>query len=167
MRNKNLGQCAGCVDDFKVDDSYGLNLLAGYRFDSHLAAEAQFEWASGFDTQVIQTAPTRDENAGDIDIASYTFTVNGKAYLLTGRYQPFALVGAGIMTAKVKTKDTRNLNLNGTDTQTGFAARFGGGIDLYATDNIVVTGGIGYVLPMGDVKNLDYVSFNLGAMYRF
>jgi hypothetical protein len=45
--------------------------------------------------------------------------------------------------------------------------RFGGGIDLYATKHVVVSAEVDYVLPFGDLENLDYLSFGLGLQYRF
>ena len=45
--------------------------------------------------------------------------------------------------------------------------RFGGGIDLYATKNVVVTVGADYVLPFDDLKDLDYISIGWGIEYRF
>ena len=47
------------------------------------------------------------------------------------------------------------------------AARFGGGIDIYATENFAVSLNISYVLPTGDLKDLDYVSIAWGFQYRF
>jgi len=50
---------------------------------------------------------------------------------------------------------------------TGFAMRFGGGIDLYATKNIVVTLETDYVKPFGNLDAFDYVSVGWGVQYRF
>ena len=49
----------------------------------------------------------------------------------------------------------------------GFAARFGGGVDIYLSSNIVFVFEGGYVLPTGDVDGLDYASFAVGFQYRF
>ena len=48
-----------------------------------------------------------------------------------------------------------------------FAARFGGGVDLYLNRNFVVALDTSYVLPTGDLDGLDHVSFSLGLQYRF
>jgi hypothetical protein len=45
--------------------------------------------------------------------------------------------------------------------------RFGGGLDFYATEHVVLTLGIDYVLPFGDLEDLDYVSIGWGLRYRF
>lgn len=59
------------------------------------------------------------------------------------------------------------LGLGIRETQTDFAARFGAGLDIYLTENIVLSAGVDYVLPTGDVNDLDYVSFGGGGQYRF
>jgi hypothetical protein len=45
--------------------------------------------------------------------------------------------------------------------------RFGGGIDLYATENVVVRGEANYVLPTGSLHDLKYLSIGMGVHWRF
>ncbi len=94
-------------------------------------------------------------------------TTSLKAYALTGRYQPYLLAGGGVMTVEVETNDTTGLGTNDTETATNIALRFGGGLDFYATERIVLTLGVDYVLPFGDLEDLDYVSIGWGLRYRF
>ena len=56
-------------------------------------------------------------------------------------------------------------NLNWTDAN--FAMRFGGGIDLYATKNVVVSAQADYLLPFGSLDGFDFLSIGLGLQYRF
>jgi hypothetical protein len=63
----------------------------------------------------------------------------------------------------VKDKVGVGLRAKGED----FAARFGGGVDIYFNPNIAVVIDAGYVLPTGDLDGLDYVSFSVGFQYRF
>ena len=81
---------------------------------------------------------------------------------MTGRYQPFLLFGAGVMTAKAI---SRGVPVETTELE--FAMRFGGGIDLYATKNVVVSLEVDYVLPVSNLSDLDYVSIGWGFQYRF
>ena len=96
-------------------------------------------------------------------------TANVKGYFLTGRYQPFLLVGGGGMTAesKVKLQSPGGGVASASERLNGFAMRFGGGIDLYATKHVVVSVGADYVLPFSDLEDLDYVSIGWGFEYRF
>jgi opacity protein-like surface antigen len=67
------------------------------------------------------------------------------------------LLGAGAMTADIKLRDPVGLEFTGlsSETEDAFALRFGGGIDLYATENVVLNVGIDYVLPFGNLDDLD------------
>ena len=48
-----------------------------------------------------------------------------------------------------------------------FTFRFGGGVDLYATDHIVVNVGASYLLPLGQVGGTDVFTIGGGIEYRF
>jgi hypothetical protein len=49
----------------------------------------------------------------------------------------------------------------------GFLMRFGGGMDVYATDHLVLNAEASHDLPTGDVLSLRFVPLTLGAQYRF
>lgn len=156
----------GYVVDLDVEESFGINGRIGYRFHRNFSAEFEVEWLDGFESDVDEVAVPLGKIL-TIDVETVTFTGNAKGYLLTGRYQPFLLVGLGVMTAETKVKDTVGLGFSESDRFTDFAMRFGGGLDLYATENVVISVGADYVLPVGDVEDLDYVSIGWGFQYRF
>jgi len=146
-----------------VENPLGVNARAGYRMHPYLAAEMQFEWLSESNIE-----------ASGLDIAgldSWVLTANAKGYILTllmndfgiARVQPFALVGVGMMQSEFDDK----VGLDISDKDESFAARFGGGIDLYITPNILGSVDVTYVLPGQDLFGLDYVSFGWGLQYRF
>ncbi len=159
-----LQDVVGSPVDLSVDNSLGINGRAGYRCHRRFSAEVEVEWLNGFDSDV--SAPGFGKFA-TIDFEPLVVTANVKGYFLTGRYQPFLLVGGGGMTAKAKVKSTVPPLLSATERLNGFAMRFGGGIDLYATKHVVVSVGADYVLPFGDLKDLDYISIGWGFEYRF
>ena len=96
-------------------------------------------------------------------VDSWILTGNVKFYPLTDRVQPFILAGLGL--AQVKVEDSLGLGIE--ETESDFALRFGGGVDYYATRNIVLSVDVSYVLPTGDIDRSDYVSFGWGLQYRF
>ncbi len=144
---------AGISVDVEVPP--GLDARVGYRFHRRLAGEVQLQWFPKADIEFADTKALKLE--------TLTVTANAKGYLLTGRIQPFLLVGAGLM--HFDAKDTLGLGLRAKGE--GFAARFGGGVDVYLNRNFLLALDAGYVLPTGDVDGLDYVSFSLGLQYRF
>ena len=74
-----------------------------------------------------------------------------------------ALVGIGVLKGELS-------GLGGLDvstSETGFAARFGGGVDIYFSEHFAAVLDLTYVLGTGDVDQLDYVSFGWGLMLQF
>lgn len=138
-----------------VDPSLGLHARLGYRFGPRFAAEAHYEWVSGFDVSAFGI------NALEID--GSTVTADAKVFLATERIQPFLLVGVGAAFAEVKDTIGAGFSIDESD----FAARFGGGLDLYLTENVALDFDASYVLPTGDLEDFDYVSLGWGLLYRF
>jgi hypothetical protein len=122
----------------------------------------------------------------------WTITASVKAYPpFTGwlrrfaRFQPFAKVGLGvqhsqldteIVTSGLSTTNTdetivvpANFRIRTTKTNLDGALRVGGGIEIYATRNIVSELNASYVVPFSEVGplNADYVSVQWRLVYRF
>lgn len=136
-----------------VDVPLGLNTRVGYRVLPWLAAEGEFEWLSEADVNV--------SGFGSLaTLESWILTANAKAYPITGRFQPFGLLGIGYMNAELSA-------LGFSQDEGGFAARFGGGVDYYITPNIVGSLDVSYVLPTGNIEDIDFVSIGWGFAYRF
>lgn len=122
----------------------------------------------------------------------WTITANVKVYppfigwmKYLERFQPFAKVGVGVqhskLVADIKTSGFTTVSstepivvpadfrLKEKETNTDGVLRLGGGIDIYATRNIVSEINASYVLPfskLGPVKT-DYVSVQWRLVYRF
>ena len=80
-----------------------------------------------------------------------------KGYLLTGRYQPFVQIGAGFVAQEFL--HVKNNGDKDVYKKTNFALRAGGGLDFYATKNIVVNVNVDYLLP--PTLNLNYLSISI------
>jgi opacity protein-like surface antigen len=130
------------------DTGIGFDAWGGYRFHPHFAGELEIEYVDRVDLGTLNT-----------DLL--TFTGNLKGYLLTGRVQPFALVGIGV------TRVGASVGGFGSGDEAGFGARFGGGIDFYVCENVSLGATASYVLATGDIDGFDYVSLVMGAQYRF
>ncbi len=149
--------------DTDVKESYGVNARGGYRFHSHFAVEIEGDWHVPFDA---------DFKWGEVEIATgkvepLVFTSNIKGYLFKDRFQPYGVLGIGVMAAYIEFDDSRDFGLSDDDWYVGFAARFGGGGDLYVTEHIVLNAEIRYVLPTGAAAGLDMISFGWAVQYRF
>jgi opacity protein-like surface antigen len=134
-----------------IDDGLGINGRLGYRFHPHFSVELAFEWIDEFE---IEGTAFRVE--------TWTLTGNAKLHFLTGQIQPFVLAGLGVMRA-----DLRGGGVGSITDDEDFVARFGGGVDLYASEHIVIAVEASYVRPTDGVDDLDYVSLGWGLQYRF
>ncbi len=118
------------------------------------------------------------------DLESLVMTTNVKGHLMTGRYQPFVLAGLGFMRMESKARDvTPNADATTeicqpaltdpchapqvSDRRVEIAMRFGGGLDFYLTESVVITAEGSYLMPTGKLDGLDYYTFGLGLQYRF
>jgi opacity protein-like surface antigen len=149
----------GYTFPIEMEKPLGLGVRAGYRFLPRLAAEAQFQWFSGADVELDVKA----NKANAIQVETLTFTANLKAYLLTGRIQPFLLTGVGVMHLDADDKMNIGIKTSGD----AFVARFGGGLDFYINDHFAFVVDGGYLLPTGSLDNLNQVVWSVGLQYRF
>jgi len=155
-------------------DSFGGTGRVGYRCHPYISAELQFEALDKFEGTIMETdTPFNDSPRNfDLELESLVLTTNAKGYLLTGRYQPFVLLGVGFMRMESKTRDFSGGTIPGFAAQQSertaeFAARYGAGLDFYLTDNVVVSAEGSYLMPTGKLDGLDYYQFSVGLLYRF
>ncbi|NKB81035.1 MAG: outer membrane beta-barrel protein [Nitrospirales bacterium] len=138
-----------------IDNAPGFNFRVGYRLTSHWAVEAMGERVDDFDFRVSGVN-------GSVD--TWTGTLNGKFFFLTDRFQPYGLFGLGFMRGHVRASSAFG---SASATETDLALRFGGGVDSYITEHWLINTEVSYVLPTGDIDDIDYVSLGLGIQYRF
>lgn len=132
-----------------IENSGAYNATVGYRFNARFATDLYIERYQEFDFR-------------DGDVNGWAVGMNGRGYLMTGRYQPFLLMGINFL--DMETTNSSAVNTRKTDD--GPAMRFGGGLDVFATDKMVVTSSISYMLGLGEVEDYDIVMFSLGFLFR-
>lgn len=144
-----------------IDESWGVNVVAGYRLLPFLAAEAEYEYIDEFD---INASPLK------ATLEAQSVTGNLKWIVPTWRIQPYLLTGVGFTRWKLEDK----VGLGVSETSTDFAGRLGAGLDVYITKHILVTAGANAVLSATDfsvagvdVEPIFYVGGQAGLQYRF
>jgi opacity protein-like surface antigen len=156
---------------YSTDNSFALAGGLGYRCHKYISTEVGFELfgIDEFDGEYKQSGFGK---MADVVVNPLVITVDTRGYYPIGRYQPYAVLGTGVMMAEIKPQHGVNVHtgepapLSNTN-DASFTMRFGGGIDVYATENIVVRGEASYVLPTGHLHDLKYVSIGLGVHWRF
>ncbi len=155
-----LAAAAGMPAGSKIDikNAFGFNGKIGVRASPHWATEAQFEYLPSFDWVV--SAGTATVTAAQVRMI--TLTANIKLFMLTGRIQPFALLGAGGVFSEITSPIA-----TGSGSASGLAVRGGGGVDIYLAEHIAASADVSYVFPAGDTRHLDYLSIGWGLQYKF
>lgn len=133
--------------DNQTDNSSGFFVRTGYRLHPNVAVELRYDNFLEFDL-----------NHGSLD--GWQLTANAKGYMLTGRWQPFAVIGVGY----IDMDQAHNDAVEGGDSA---VMRFGLGMDAYITEHVSMGPEVAYVLPFGDASDFDMVTVGLGLNYRF
>jgi hypothetical protein len=136
-----------------ADNAWGYNVRAGRRINDYVAVEAEWE-------HPVDRFDDADKVDGfgrlDGDVNVWNVTANGRFYPITGRAQPYILVGGGYGQANLPHDDNH-----------GFVARFGLGVDVLITDAFGVTTGVDYVLGTGNLSDYDQIPVSVGIFYNF
>lgn len=158
--------------DFKTsaisaDDSPGVEVFAGYRFNRFVSLEGVLHYLDEFD---IDTRDFRTGGSRRLATAwGISFMPATKVYpladVLPPWVQPFGQFGVGVLFAHADGGFTDN------DATVGF--RFGGGVDIYLAPQVVLRAGGGYVLAGSDIELLgvevepSYAPITAGLEFRF
>lgn len=138
-----------------LDNSGGFNARIGYRFHPRIAGEVEIERFQQFDAHVGGT------DVGEIN--AWSLGANVKGFVLTGKIQPYGLFGLGY--ADWETTNSAN-TANPEKTDDGLALRFGGGVDWYVTNKVVLTSDVTYLMGTGDASDYSTVALSFGIAYR-
>lgn len=152
--------------NYSLKDSFGFKGRLGYRCHRYVSAEVQVEWIDNFDGTLFQDGVGE---VASIDFEPIIVTANGRGYLplFEDRLQPFVLFGAGLATVKETAKDSLGSGQRASSRETEIAIRVGGGLDFYATPNVVLTLETDYLQAFGALDDFNYVSVGVGLQYRF
>lgn len=138
----------GASPNLDFQPGFGPKLIAGYRVVPFLAAQAQISWlGAGFRSNT---------QFDDVQVKTWNFSGDLKAYPLPGRIEPYALVGVGMLFT-----DTSVESAGRSFSDSGVMARFGGGVDMWISEYVWVGFGLNYVMPRGDVETFDYLEFDV------
>jgi opacity protein-like surface antigen len=141
-----------------VGNSAGFHVRGGYRVHPYVAVEALYEYFSEFDND----GRAKFSNLDQTDhYDGWAVTANVKGYMLTGRWQPYALLGLGYV-------DINGHNVvDKSGPGNGFEMRFGLGMDACITEHVAIGPEVAYVLPFDDANNMDLITVALGLRYKF
>ena len=140
------------------DNAFGFQLRAGYIKNKYLTGEAIFEYIFPFE------ADSAKENV-EIDVL-HVAVQSKLTYQQSGPIHPYALFGLGLINSQMKAEikfDHSSIQ----ETEMGFSAKLGAGLDMYITPNIFSHFELTWTKGLGNVDHIQYPAFILGGNFRF
>jgi len=144
--------------DPNFGNSGGVDFRAGYRAFSRWAFEFDYQWQAGYDSKKSAIDPL-------LEIDTHLLSLNAKFFALTGRWQPYALLGASLLI--VNTEIVNDAFKKPWDISVGFAPRFAAGVDFWITEDWAVMAEGTYIVPVGALDGANMGSVGVGFQYRF
>ena len=150
---------------YSASNDLGFNVRGGYRFLRNLATDLEFEYVDSF------AVKPRDSSLRTASYRTFTLAWNFRAYPLARLFAPdsdWHTVQPYLQAAPAWQWVERR-RLPGPDQNDGgFAARLGGGIDIYWTDQLLLTTNAVYALATSsDVDDVRFWSVGWGFAWRF
>jgi len=142
----------------RFGDSGGVDFRAGYRPLSRWAFEFDYQWQAGYDSKRSIIDPP-------LEIDTHLLSLNAKWFALTGRWQPYALLGASLLIINNEIVDSAFKKP--WDIDVGFAPRFGAGVDFWIDEHWALTLEGTYMVSVGEYEGANMGSAGVGFQYRF
>jgi len=133
---------------------------AAYRLNDSVTVEGIHESIGDFGTRTRTSADAIDSG----DVRTESFTLNGKLVASLGRLRSYLSGGVGLLHANgdLRIAGTR-IDANGLN----FAGRFGGGLDLRATEHISLFVDTAYTMGGNAIGEARDFNLGWGARYAF
>ena len=160
-------------NSFDYDNSWGVNAKIGYHTHPLLDIELNFDYLNNFEyDESYKVSGTRFEEEGEVEIFTCMFVLKGYFPISTEKIKLSTVVGAGLMHADLKYGfSTSGLpyetSISLSDDEIDLCAKVGLGLDFFATQNISLGIEGNYTFGFGDLDDIRYFNFTIGAAYHF
>jgi opacity protein-like surface antigen len=165
------------VEDFDnspdYDNSWGVNAKIGYHTHPLLDIEVDFDYLNNFEySETYKVFGTRFEEEGEVEIFTCMFVLKGYFPISTEKVKLSTVVGAGLMHADLKYRLSISglpdeTSISGSDDEIDLCAKVGLGLDFFATQDISLGIEGNYTFGFGDLDDIMYFNFTIGAAYHF
>jgi len=155
--------------DANFDNTWGINTKVGYRAHELVLLEFNFDYLNNFESDERFTFLGENVDS-EVEVTVYTFMLALKGYapVYSDNVMFFVVVGGGVMYADVDTKVRGpSVSISDSDDEVDGCAKIGLGFDFFPIQNFSVGIEGNYTLGFGDVDDIRYFNFTLGAAYHF
>jgi len=157
------------VDDF--DNTWGLQLKAGYYILDYLAIEGLFQYHRKFEWESDSYSdPDLGTVSGKIEVSGFDFSVNVKGILPFGIFRPYAVAGLGFMRGKAKATGTYDspwappVSYSESESDSGPMGRIGIGCDVFVSESFGLEAEVAYNAGMGDIDYARFTALSAGVI---
>jgi opacity protein-like surface antigen len=157
------------VSDF--DNTWGLQLKAGYNILDYLAVEGIFQYHRKFEWESDNYSdPDLGTVSGKVEVSGFDFSVNLKGILPLGIFRPYAVAGLGFMRGKAKATGTYDspwtapVSYSETQSDSGPMGRIGIGCDVFVSENFGIEAEVAYNAGMGDIDYARFTALSAGVI---
>jgi len=160
-------------DSPDFDNSWGVNAKIGYHTHPLLDIELNFDYLNNFEySETYKVLGTRFDGEVDLEILTCMFVLKGYFPISTEKVKLSTVVGAGLMQADLKYKaSTSGLPyetfISGSDDEIDLCGKVGLGLDFFAFQDISLGIEGNYTFGFGDLDDIRYFNFTIGAAYHF
>jgi opacity protein-like surface antigen len=167
------GGGSSAIEDFDTDsdfdNTWGINAKVGYRAHEILLIEFNFDYLNNFESDDRFTFLGENVDS-EVEVTVYTFMLALKGYapVYSDNVMFFVVAGGGVMYADVDTKVSGfSVSRSDSDDEVDGCAKIGLGFDFFPIQNFSIGIEGNYTLGFGDVDDIRYFNFTLGAAYHF
>ena len=157
----------GASSDSDFDDTWGMNLKAGYHLTNWLSVELDFDYLSEFESdKTMNVSGVPVDTDGEVDITTYMAVA--KFTCVLEPLKPFIVAGGGLMNADIDLKATTpDFSVSDSDSETAPCVKVGLGADFFITKALSIGIETSYVWAFQDLDDIGYTNLTLGVGYHF
>ncbi|MDL1962784.1 MAG: porin family protein [Deltaproteobacteria bacterium] len=165
------------VEDFDngpdYDNSWGVNAKIGYHTHPLLDIELDFDYLNNFEyDESYKVSGTRFKEEGDLEIFTCMFALKGYFPISTEKVKLSTIVGAGLMHADSKHEFFSSAlpdktSISGSNDEIDLCGKVGLGLDFFTAQDISIGIEGNYTFGFGDLDDIRYFNFIIGAAYHF
>jgi opacity protein-like surface antigen len=157
----------GASSDADFDDTWGINLKAGYHLTNWLCVELDFDSLSEFESdKTMNVSGVPVETDGEVDVTTYMAVA--KFTCVLEPLKPFVVAGGGVMNGDIDLKaSTRDLSVSDSESKTELCAKLGLGADFFVTKALSIGIEGSYIWGFQDLDDIGCTNLTLGVGYHF
>lgn len=160
IENNKSSLGSGVSEYGELSDSGGYDIRAGYNFEKMFALEIQWQSLVSFKTDAV--APITGNDLPNVE--ARMLSLNGRVSPLTGRIQPYGLLGMGWVNVQA---DRTSVSVH----ESSFGMRFGVGVLGYITERTGVSLEAAYIMPLsgslGGGDRFALIPITASVFFRF